>query len=161
MACEPDVMAAETAYLGALGRAVIVAHDGADLVLTGDGIRLRFSPVPPVPDRDLAGTRWVLETLVDGEVASSTLGEPAVLVLDPDTSVDASTGCRSVTGTWLLEDGTLVVDDLLVDGDCPPEVAPQDAHVAEVLASGPAAEVAEDQLTLTAPDGRGLIYRAG
>ena len=161
MACEPDVMAAETAYLGALGRADTVAHDGADLVLTGDGVRLRFSPVPPVPDRDLAGTRWVLETVVDGEVASSTLGEPAVLLLDPDSTVDASTGCRSVTGTWLLEDGALVIDDLLVDGDCPPEVAAQDAHVAAVLAGGPTAEVDEDQLTLTAPDGRGLVYRAG
>jgi heat shock protein HslJ len=160
MACEPDVMAAETAYLGALGRAVTVAHDGADLVLTGDGVRLRFSPVPPVPDSDLAGTRWVLETLVDGEVASSTLGEPAVLLLNLVGRATGSTGCRSVTGTWLLEGGALVIDDLLVDGDCPPEVAPQDAHVAAVLASGPAAQVAENQLTLTAPDGRGLVYRA-
>jgi heat shock protein HslJ len=160
MACEPDVMAAETAYLAALGRADTVAHDGTDLVLTGDGVRLRFSPVPPVPDRDLAGTRWVLETLVDGEVASSTLGDPAVLLLDPDTSVDASTGCRSVTGTWLLEDGALVIDDLLVVGDCPPEVAPQDEHVAAVLAAAPAAAVEEDRLTLTAPDGRGMVYRA-
>ena len=161
MACEPDVMAAETAYLGALGRADTVAHDGADLVLTGDGVRLRFSPVPPVPDRDLAGTRWVLETVVDGEVASSTLGQPAVLLLDPDSTVEASTGCRSVTGTWLLEDGALVIDDLLVDGDCPPEVAAQDADVVAVLTGGPTAEVDEDQLTLTAPDGRGLVYRAG
>ena len=113
MACEPEVMAAETAYLSALGRADTVARDGDDLVLTGDGVRLRFSPVPPVPDRSLAGTRWVLETLVEGEVASSTLGEPAVLLLDEDRRASASTGCRSVTGTWLLEDGALVIDDLL------------------------------------------------
>ena len=66
-----------------------------------------------------------------------------------------------MTGTWLLEDGALVIDDLLVDGDCPPEVAAQDAHVAAVLAGGPTAAVDEDQLTLTAPDGRGLVYRAG
>ena len=37
-------------------------------------------------DRDLAGTRWVLETLVDGEVASSTLGQPAVLAAGPATA---------------------------------------------------------------------------
>jgi heat shock protein HslJ len=130
-------------------------------VLTGDGVRLRFSGVPPVPDRDLVGTRWVLESLVDGEVASSTLGEPAILLLDPERRATGSTGCRSVTGTWLPEDGALVIDDLQVTGDCPPEVAPQDEHVAAVLTSGPTAEIEKDQLTLTAPDGRGLVYRAG
>lgn len=160
MACEPAVMAAEAAYLSALGRADTVARDGGDLVLTGDGVRLRFSPVPPVPDRSLAGTRWVLETLVEGETASSTLGEPAVLLLDADRRASASTGCRSVTGTWLLEDGALVIDDLLVSGDCPAEVARQDEHVTAVLASVSTAEVEEDRLTLTAPDGRGLVYRA-
>jgi heat shock protein HslJ len=161
MGCEPLVMAAESAYLSALGRADTVALDGADLVLTGDGVRLRFSGVPPVPDRDLVGTRWVLESLVDGEVASSTLGEPAILLLDPERRATGSTGCRSVTGTWLPEDGALVIDDLQVTGDCPPEVAPQDEHVAAVLTSGPTAEIEKDQLTLTAPDGRGLVYRAG
>ena len=57
MGCEPEVMAAETAYLSALGRADAVAREGGDLLLTGDGVRLRFSPVPPVPDRDLTGTQ--------------------------------------------------------------------------------------------------------
>jgi heat shock protein HslJ len=161
MACAHDVMAAESAYLGALGRADTVGHDGADLLLTGDGIRLRFSPVPPAPDRELAGTRWVLDTLVDGEVASSTLGEPAVLLLRPDQTAEASTGCRTVTGTWLVEDGALVIDDLLADGTCPPDVVRQDDHVAAVLAGGPVAEISEDRLTLTGPDGRGLVYRAG
>jgi heat shock protein HslJ len=160
MGCQPDVMAAETAYLGALGRADAVARDGGDLLLTGDGVRLRFSPVAPVPDRELAGTRWVLDTLVDGEVASSTVGEPAVLLLGPDSTAEASTGCRSLTGTWLVEGGALIVDDLLVDGDCPPDGELQDAHVTAVLGAGPAVEIAEDRLTLTADDGRGLVYRA-
>jgi hypothetical protein len=87
-----------------------VARDGADLLLAGDGIRLRFSPVPPVPDRDLAGTRWV-----------------------PDT---------------------------LADGDCPADLERQDALVTAVLGAGVRAVVAEDRLTLTGTDGRGLVYRA-
>jgi hypothetical protein len=32
--------------------------------------------------------------------------------------------------------------------------------VAAVLAAAPAAAVEEDRLTLTAPDGRGMVYRA-
>jgi heat shock protein HslJ len=161
MGCEPDVMAAEAAYLRALGAVGTAAVDGEDLVLSGDGVLLRFTPVAPVPDSRLEGTRWVLDTLVEGETASSTLGEPAVLLLAPDRTASASTGCRSMTGTWLVENGALVIDDLLADGDCPADVAPQDELVTAVLQSGPAVEVREDRLTLTAGDGRGLVYRVG
>jgi heat shock protein HslJ len=161
MGCEPDVMAAEQAYLGALGAADTAVLDGENLVLTGDGVVLRFGPVAPVPDSPLEGTRWVLDTLIDGETASSTLGEPAVLLLDADRTASASTGCRSITGTWLVEDGALVIDDFLAGGEtCPPDVESQDAHVTAVLNSGPQAEIREDRLTLTASDGRGLGYRA-
>jgi heat shock protein HslJ len=160
MGCEPDVMTAESAYLTALGAVHTAAVDDDGLVLTGDDVQLRFTPVAAVPDSPLEGTRWVLETLVEGETAASTLGEPAVLLLDPDLRASASTGCRSVTGTWLVEDGALVIDDLLADGECPADVERQDALVTAVLSAGPQAEIREDQLTLTGPDGRGLVYRA-
>ncbi len=160
MACEPDVMAAETAYLTALDAVDRVAVDD-DLVLTGDDIRMRFTPVAPVPDSPLEGTRWVLESVLDGETAASTLGEPAVLLLGADLRASASTGCRSITGTWLVEDGALVIDDLLADGGaCPADVARQDAHVTAVLSGAAQVEITEDRLTLTGDDGRGLVYRA-
>jgi heat shock protein HslJ len=161
MGCDPDVMAAESAYLRALGSVQKARVDGEGLVLSGDGVELRFVPVAPVPDSPLEGTRWVLDTLIDGETASTTLGEPAVLQLDPDRTVTASTGCRSVTGTWLLEDDALVIDDLLAGAEpCPPDVATQDEHVVAVLESGPQVEIVEDRLTLTGSAGRGLSYRA-
>ena len=161
MGCEPAVMAAETAYLQALGAVDTAAVDGGTLVLTGDGIRLRFSPVAPVPDSPLEGTRWVLDTLILGDTASSTLGETAVLLLDPDRTAAASTGCRSITGTWLVENGALVIDDLLADGgQCPADVRSQDDQVTAVLAAGPRVEIREDRLTLTGDDGLGLSYRA-
>ncbi|UOY01104.1 META domain-containing protein [Blastococcus sp. PRF04-17] len=164
MGCDPDVMAAESAFLGGLGGVDTVARDGEALLLTGEGVRLRFTPVAAVPASALEGTRWALDTLTEGQdgsaTASSTVGEPAVLLLDPDGTAEASTGCRSITGRWLVEDGALVVDDLLVGGeDCPPDVTAQDQHVVAVLESGPAMEIREDRLTLTAPDGRGLSYR--
>lgn len=162
MACEPDVMAAESAYLGALGAVDTAAVDGDGLVLTGEGVELRFNPVAPVPDSPLEGTRWELESVIEGEMASSTLGDPAVLLLDADRTAEATTGCRTITGTWLVEDESLVIDDLLADGArCPADVERQDAHVTAVLQSGPVLEIEEDRLTLTAPDGSGLVYRAG
>lgn len=161
MACAPDVMEAESAFLAALGAVDAVAADDEGLLLTGDEVELRFTRVEPVPASPLEGTRWVLETLIEGQAASSTTGEPAVLELDEDGTAEATTGCRTITGRWLLENGALVVDDLLADGaDCPPEVALQDALVSAVLESGPTTGIEEDRLTLTTDDGRGLVYRA-
>lgn len=160
MGCDPDVMAAEQSFLDALGRVTTAARDGDDLVLSGDGVRLRLVPVIPEPDRPLEGTRWVLDTLVDGATASSTVGDPAGLVLDTDGTAEASTGCQLLTARWLLEDGALVLDDLLGSATCPPELADQDAHVTAVLGGGPAPVIQGDRLTLTTDDGRGLGYRA-
>jgi heat shock protein HslJ len=161
MGCEPDVMTAESAYLATLGEVDAVAAADDALLLTGDGIELRFTPVAAVPDSPLEGTRWVLETVIEGQAASSTIGEPAVLALDTDRTAEATTGCRTITGTWLVEANALVIDDLLADGaPCPPDVERQDAHVTAVLQSGPAVGIREDRLTLTTDDGRGLVYRA-
>ncbi|TFV65777.1 UNVERIFIED_ORG: META domain-containing protein [Bacillus sp. AZ43] len=160
MGCEPAVMAAEAAYLAALAAVSSAATTEDGLVLTGDGVELRFTPVAPVPDSELAGTRWVLESLVDGETMSSTSGLTGTLQLDRDSTAEATTGCRTITGTWLEEDDRLVIDDLLASGECTPDAERQDAHVTAVLASGPTLAIEEDRLTLTADDGRGLVYRA-
>lgn len=160
MACEPEVMTAESVFLTALSKVTTAAREGEELLLSGGGVQLRFTPVVPVPDRDLAGTRWVLETVLDGQGASSTVGEPAVLVLDTDRTVEATTGCRTITGTWLIEGDALVVDDLLATGECTADVIGQDERVAAVLDGGSGFAIEGDQLTLTGQDGRGLIYRA-
>jgi heat shock protein HslJ len=159
MGCEPGVMAAETAYLSALGRADTVTLDGADLVLTGTGVRLRFSPLPPVPDRALAGTRWVLDTLVDGDVASSTQGE-AVLALAADGTLSGSTGCRTLAGRWTADGGSLSFPELQVGGGCHPDGEAQDAHVTGVLGVPVTYGVTGRQLTLTGAGGLGLVYRS-
>ncbi|CAA9260689.1 MAG: hypothetical protein AVDCRST_MAG52-2864 [uncultured Blastococcus sp.] len=161
MGCEPDVMAAETTFLTALADVDRATGDGDSLLLTGDGVELRFTAVVGVPDSPLEETRWVLETVVDGEMASSTVGAPALLTLGADRTAEASTGCRTITGTWLVESGALVVDDLLADSaPCPADVEDQDGHVTAVLQGGPALQIQEDRLTLTADDGRALVYRA-
>lgn len=44
MMCTPEVMAVEIPYTAALSEVDTVAFDGDDLVMTGPGIELRFSP---------------------------------------------------------------------------------------------------------------------
>ena len=160
MGCEPQVMAAETAFLSALAAADRVSLDGEELVLTGADVTLRFREQPPVEDRALAGTRWVLDTLVDGEVASSVLGEGTLRLAD-DGTASGSTGCRPFLGTWQVSGDALSLVLTRDDVGCPADLGRQDEHVLAVLDAGPRATVDGERLTLTAPDGRGLSYRAG
>jgi heat shock protein HslJ len=159
MACDPTVMAAETAFLTALGGADRMARDGDDLVLTGPDVSLRFSRQAPVPDRELAGTTWTLDTLVDGEVASSVLGSPPPS-LAPDGTATGSTGCKGFLGTWQVAGDVLTLDVTRDGVGCPGDLGRQDEHVLAVLDAAPRFAIDGDRLTLTAPDGRGLGYRA-
>jgi heat shock protein HslJ len=158
MGCAPDVLAAETAFLTALGSADRMTRDGADLVVTGPDGSLRFSRQEPVPDRELASTTWTLDTLVDGEVASSVLGS-ATLSLAPDGTATGSTGCRGFVGTWQVAGDVLTLDVTRDDIGCPADLGRQDEHVLAVLDAGPRYAIDGDRLTLTAADDRGLVYR--
>jgi heat shock protein HslJ len=160
MACAPEVMTAESVYLRALGAVDTAAVEDGDLVLTGEGAALRFGRVAPAPAFELVGTRWVLETLVQGEVASSTLGEPAVLVLLPDGTLSGSTGCRTLSGRWARTDDRLVFPEWQAHGDCPAGVRAQDEHVLAVLDAETIATVDGDRLTVNSRNGLGLVYRA-
>lgn len=160
--CQPGLMTAEAAYLEALGAVERVASRDGYLVLTGADVELRFRPIAPVPTSDLAGTDWVLETLLDGEVASSTTGEPATLRLTTDGTFTGSTGCRGIRGSWWLDGDVVRVAGVTVDrAGCPADVAAQDRQVGDVLAAAFQVAVAEDVLTVTGPEGLGLVYRAG
>jgi heat shock protein HslJ len=159
MGCEPDVMAAERAHLDALGAVDTAVVESGELVLRGQGGELRFRRPAPEPLRKLVGTRWVLETLLQEDMASSTLGEPAVLVLAADGGLSGSTGCRTLSGRWAGTGDSLAFPELRADGDCAADVRTQDEHVLTVLDGDASAAVDGDLLTLTGRDGRGLVYR--
>ena len=166
--CMDDVAAAETAFHGVLnGAGLSVTVDPMELVLTSDAGELRFTPVPPVPEAELVGTRWVLETVAQGGTASSTVGEPAVLELREDGSATFSTGCQTMTGTWSTHGDAVLLAGYEYDpSGCPPEVATQDSLVAQTLSDGFQVTIDGDQLTVTDVDTRGaprisLVYRAG
>jgi len=160
MGCAPDLMDAEAAYLAALGAVDEAGNADGYLVLSGEDVELRFRPLPEVPASDLENTRWILETLLDGEVASSTSGLPAVLELAGDGTVTASTGCRELTGSWSLEGDVVRVTDVEpAPATCDPDEAAQDEQVTAVLSRDFQVAVTEDSLTVTGADGMGLVYR--
>ncbi len=158
MACAEPMMTVEAAYHAALAAVRQVDRTGDRLTLTGEGTELVFELLPPVPDVALQGTRWTLDSLIQGDAVSSVQGE-AWLVLRPDGTMTGSTGCRDLTGRYVVSGDQLAWTDLRADGECSAGLERQDRTVVEVLEQ-PIVAVEENQLRLTLPDGTGLGYLA-
>ncbi|MGH2416980.1 MAG: META domain-containing protein [Candidatus Limnocylindria bacterium] len=162
MGCEEPIMAAESAYMAALGAVDAIAADGEQLVLSGPGVELRFEALPPPPTAELVETAWTLETVFVGDVASSTIGDPALLILHADGTFNGSTGCRTFSGEWVEQGEQIVAPSWGLDeAECAADVGLQDTHVVSVIGDGFVPSVDGDLLTLTDPGGVGLVYRAG
>jgi heat shock protein HslJ len=161
MACMPEeTMASESVYLEALIRATTATATTGTLTLGGEGVELAFGELPPVPTADLTNTVWVLESLIEGNSASSAGGDRATLELFTDGSMLGSTGCRSLHGRYLVRGAEVLINELAAEGECTAELQAQDSLVVGVLGDGFGAHVEGDVLTLTKPGNLGLTYRA-
>jgi heat shock protein HslJ len=161
MGCEPEVMAAERAYLAALARAERIRRSGSRLVISGPAAELRFAELPPVPLDEL-GTTMELETLVEGGVARTPVA-PARLRLADDGTLEGDTGCRRVSGRYVIRAGEVLVTRLSTDdpdGECPPEAEAQDRLVLAVLGDGFSVDADGDRVTLTS-NRDSLVFHAG
>jgi heat shock protein HslJ len=164
MGCEPDVMELEQRYLAALGAVERGERVDDELTLSGPDVALEYDLVPPEPDADLVGTTWLLESLVDGETASSTV-PGGRLELTDDGTLTAETGCGEVAGTYRLEGDETVAT--LIDPEpgpptpCDELAAAQHRHMVDVLADGFTWQVDGTRLLVTSPEGLGLEFRVG
>jgi heat shock protein HslJ len=150
------VMELEAAFLAALMRIDTAFSNEGDLVLTGEGVELRFSDVPPEPPVALIGTNWRLESLVDGDSVSS-VAAPAFIVFEDDGHVGGSSGCNLFGGSYDTTDGFRDLFQTLIG--CLGAVADQEVFVMSVLTGD--SGVVIDGATLTISNGeRALVYRA-
>ncbi len=161
MACSPsETMTLESQFLEGLARAdgLLLADT---LSLTGDGVRLMFQAVEPVEEAALLGTVWVLDTLIQGDAASSVSGDRATLEFFSDGSVIGSTGCRGFTGQYVVSGAEVVITDLLAGPEeCPGELASQDSQVISAIEGGFRVDIDGDRMTTWTHGDEGLGYRA-
>ena len=162
MGCEPAPMALEFEFLSALQRVDTWTRDGDVTELTGDGVSLSFEIVPPPPTAELVDTVWVLDTIIDGAAASSTIGgaDEALLTLTAAGALTGSTGCRTFVGEYLETGGTLTVTNLAMEGECDSDFVWQDNAVVSVLEGELTIEIDGPRLTLSSPFDEGLRYTA-
>jgi len=159
MGCQADIQASEQAFVSALFEVSQWSISGGQLELSGQDVSLVFDPVAAIPTAAIVGTDWVLESIVSGDSVSNASGDPT-LFLSEDGTVAGSTGCRELSGTWVVGGGELFFPSFSANGDCGPELAAQDGSIIAILEGGFTAQVAEDRLEVTDASGEGLVYRS-
>lgn len=161
MGCDPpEAMDVEFAFLQALIRTTSAAASGDELTLTGEGVELRFSAVPPTPDAELTTTTWLLDTIIDGDAASSILADTAPeLRLDEELAL--FDGCNTIAGSYEVDGDVLSVGALRSTArGCQEGVMRQASTISTVIGAQPTISISGDRLTLTGADGLGLSFRA-
>lgn len=161
MACFPtEVMDLEDSFLSALLSVTGVSVTDGVLVLSGEGTTLEFEELPPVPTADLLGTVWVLDGLITLDSVSSLAGDRATLEMFTDGSLLGTTGCRTLTGNYVENAGSVETRSLSAQGECADDLTAQDNHVVAVLEGPFQVEVDGQTLTIATSGGDGLVYRA-
>lgn len=135
------------------------ALDGDELRLRGEHLELRLTDRRVAdPDRPLRGTAWQVETLIDGEQASSVpAGVEAGLQIGADDQLTGQTGCNSIGGAVRIDGDSVTLDGLrMTKRGCAGDAGRVEQAVVAVLDGRVAVTIEADRLTLTHPSGRGL-----
>jgi len=135
---------------------------GNNLVLTGDKEEIKLVDRKVAdPDRPLLGTRWVVESLLDRDSASSVpQGAEAFLQFDGDM-VTGNAGCNRLSGKALHQTGTITFSEVVTTKmACAAERGALENAVLAVLNGVVAAKVDADRLELKNAGGKGLHLRS-
>jgi heat shock protein HslJ len=164
MACDRDRMDQDT-WLGTfLGARPAWTLTGDDLTLATDRAMIVLRDRRTLdPDRPLTGTRWVVDTIINDDIASSVpAGTEAFLTIDGDGAVLGHTGCRAVRGEATVTETTVRFADVGgLDGACTADAGRLHAAVATILREEVTYRVDGPFLRLSTLDhGVGLRLRA-
>ncbi|MFI5915891.1 META domain-containing protein [Dactylosporangium sp. NPDC051541] len=135
---------------------------GDDLVLTGGPATIRLVDRKVArPDRALQGPRWVVESLLDGQTASSVpAGAEAFLRFDGD-KVTGDAGCNQLSGRAVRDADTITFGDIVTTKmACADDRAALEAAVLATLAGPVTVKIDGDRLELHGAGGKGLQLRA-
>jgi heat shock protein HslJ len=137
---------------------------GAELVIKSATAEVRLVDRKVAdPDRPLAGTLWTVESIIDGQVASSIpMRAVAHFTLNPDGAFSGNTGCNQMGGTIVVSATTLRFSGVFTTKmACEPDRMRLEQAVLDVLRDEVTYRIDADALHLSHPSGKGLVLRAG
>jgi heat shock protein HslJ len=163
MACDAPREEQDAWLAGFLGAGPRWRLDGDDLVLSTGETEIRLVDRKAAdPDRPLQGTRWVVDSIIDNQSATSVpAGAEAWLTLGDNDRVEGFTGCNTFGGKAVGRGGRITFSEIFsTKMACEGDPGRLESAVLAVLDGEVRAQVEADRLTLTRPDGRGLRLRA-
>ncbi|MBT2543513.1 META domain-containing protein [Streptomyces sp. ISL-44] len=163
MACENQEF--ETAFAQLFkGRLTIDRGPDRLTLKTADGSTIALTSQPPAPDAPLAATEWTVDSLVDGATVSSVPAEAvgkARFTLTTDGTASGSLGCNRFSAKATVDGPTVTFGPLTTTRmACEGPAGEVERTLTALFGSGPLTwKIQGQNLTLTAPDGKGLTAK--
>lgn len=159
MGCDPARTAQDTWLAGLFARTVQLTTGNEPTIVAGSTVLAMADREQVFPDKPLLGTRWKLDTLIDGGVVSSLPAGRSASMRIVGRDLRAQDGCNDGSGAVLIRNGIIGFSDVVfTTRPCPSsdQVAPS---FGAFLAGAGTYEITENRLTIT-HDGRGLGFTA-
>jgi heat shock protein HslJ len=122
MGCDQPLMDQDARFAEFLRGPLTIALAGDDMTLTSSAASITFlDRVVADPDRPLEGTRWVVDTIISGESASSVPSDAEATLTIVDGTAAVETGCNTgsapvTVGDDTLSFGPLTLTEIACDG---------------------------------------------
>lgn len=164
MGCEQPLMDQDAWIVAFLGSAPTVTVSGDTISLVGPGpvaesIELQRAAAPR--EYALVGTRWVLDTIVEGEIASSVPAGVTPTVTVADGRIDLDAQCNAVGGAVVVADTDLTVTEVIsTKMACQDARGEMEALLLAVFVGTVPYTVDANRLTVTGADGTQLVFTA-
>jgi heat shock protein HslJ len=162
MGCDPKRLAQDQWLAHVLGDRPAWQLDGPNLTLrTADTELVLTDREVAEPDLSLVDTKWVVDTLVDGQSASSAPAGVTATLVFREKEVEIFDGCNSGSAGYTMTGDTIRFDDpVLTKKACVPDImASLEAAVLAVVDGEVTFDIDADRLTLTHPSGKELQLR--
>jgi heat shock protein HslJ len=162
MGCDADRMAQDQWYADLLTSGPSLTLDGDQLTLSSQGTVVTMTDQEVVePDAELTGTTWTLDSLIQGDAASTVpKGVTSTVTFTAQGSVQVSPGCNSGGGPYTVEGDQVTFGPIaLTQMACEGPASDVEAAVIQVMDGTATFQLDGSSLTLTnGPSG--LVYRA-
>ncbi|MDQ3739059.1 MAG: META domain-containing protein [Actinomycetota bacterium] len=164
MACDPTALMDQDEWWAEfISSTPTVASDDDTLTLSNGDVTITLVDEEVAqPNRELEGTTWVLEGIIDGDAVSSVpTGTPIPTLTFTGDDLAVDTGCNTGGGTYSVDGDELTVSPLRLTRMACAEPAGNELerNVLRTVDGPLGFEIDADVLTLTSGQ-RGLTYRA-
>jgi heat shock protein HslJ len=156
MGCDPALQQQDTWLANVLSGKPSWRLDGNNLVVSSGGTELALLDRREArPDLPLRGTRWSVDTIMDGDTASS--APPGASLVFEDGTVRVETGCNQGSASYTESGDTLRFGAVTsTKRACQTERMTLENAVLGVLSGEGRYQIEAEHLTLRLPSGRGL-----